>query len=82
MPQGASRPFMRAYGVARPLSIYIDTHGTGKVSEDKLEKAVAEVMDLTRAAPATSALGIRPSCGVPSIETCCAASRRAGVNVT
>ena len=36
-----------AIGVARPLSIYIDTHGTGKVSEDKLEKAVAELMDLT-----------------------------------
>ena len=27
-----------AIGVARPLSIYIDTHGTGKVPEDKLEK--------------------------------------------
>src|ERR1041385_5786007 len=36
-----------AIGVARPLSIYIDTHGTGKVSEDRLEKAVAEAMDLT-----------------------------------
>ena len=36
-----------AIGVARPLSIYVDTHGTGKVSEDKLEKAVAESMDLT-----------------------------------
>jgi S-adenosylmethionine synthetase len=36
-----------AIGVARPLSIYIDTHGTGKVSEDKLEKAAAQVMDLT-----------------------------------
>jgi S-adenosylmethionine synthetase len=36
-----------AIGVARPLSIYIDTHGTGKVPEAKLEKAAAEVMDLT-----------------------------------
>src|ERR1700730_6552549 len=36
-----------AIGVARPLSIYIDTHGTGKVPEDKLEIAVAEAMDLT-----------------------------------
>jgi len=36
-----------AIGVARPLSIYIDTHGTGKVSDDKIEKAVAESMDLT-----------------------------------
>ncbi|MCL2713655.1 MAG: methionine adenosyltransferase [Alphaproteobacteria bacterium] len=36
-----------AIGVARPLSIYIDTHNTGKVEESRLEKAVAEVMDLT-----------------------------------
>ncbi|MBR0756987.1 methionine adenosyltransferase [Bradyrhizobium jicamae] len=36
-----------AIGVARPLSIYIDTHGTGKVPEDQLEKAVAKAMDLT-----------------------------------
>ncbi len=36
-----------AIGVARPLSIYIDTHGTGNVPEEKLEKAVAEAMDLT-----------------------------------
>lgn len=36
-----------AIGVARPLSIYIDTHGTGKVSEDQLEKAAAQAMDLT-----------------------------------
>jgi S-adenosylmethionine synthetase len=36
-----------AIRVARPLSIYIDTHGTGKVAESKLERAVAETMDLT-----------------------------------
>jgi S-adenosylmethionine synthetase len=36
-----------AIGVARPLSIYIDTHGTGKVPEDQLEQAVAKAMDLT-----------------------------------
>jgi S-adenosylmethionine synthetase len=36
-----------AIGVARPLSIYVDTHGTGKVADDKIEKAVAESMDLT-----------------------------------
>src|SRR5450432_2735574 len=36
-----------AIGVARPLSIYIDTHGTGQVPEEKLEKVVAEAMDLT-----------------------------------
>ncbi|MEW6639766.1 MAG: methionine adenosyltransferase [Pseudomonadota bacterium] len=36
-----------AIGVAKPLSIYVDTHGTGKVQESQIEKAVAEVMDLT-----------------------------------
>jgi S-adenosylmethionine synthetase len=36
-----------AIGVAKPLSIYVDTHGTGKVSEAQIEKAVAECMDLT-----------------------------------
>jgi len=36
-----------AIGVARPLSIYANTHGTGEVSETQIEKAVAEVMDLT-----------------------------------
>ncbi len=36
-----------AIGVSRPLSIYADTFGTGTVSEEAIEKAVAEVMDLT-----------------------------------
>jgi S-adenosylmethionine synthetase len=36
-----------AIGVARPLSIYVDTHGSGTVDEAEIEKAVAEVMDLT-----------------------------------
>ncbi|MCU0831171.1 MAG: methionine adenosyltransferase [Rhizobiaceae bacterium] len=36
-----------AIGVAQPLSIYVDTHGTGKVSEDALEAAIPAVMDLT-----------------------------------
>jgi S-adenosylmethionine synthetase len=35
-----------AIGVAEPLSIYVDTHGTGKVEEKYLEKALSEVMDL------------------------------------
>ncbi|MBE9475789.1 MAG: methionine adenosyltransferase domain-containing protein, partial [Proteobacteria bacterium] len=30
-----------------PLSIYCDTHGTGQVHEAEIEKAVAEIMDLT-----------------------------------
>jgi S-adenosylmethionine synthetase len=36
-----------AIGVAKPLSIYVDTHGTGKVDESKLEKALGEAMDLS-----------------------------------
>jgi S-adenosylmethionine synthetase len=36
-----------AIGVAKPLSIYVDLHGTGKMAEARLEKALGEVMDLT-----------------------------------
>jgi S-adenosylmethionine synthetase len=36
-----------AIGVARPLSIYVDTQGTGEVSEAAIEAALSEVMDLT-----------------------------------
>jgi len=36
-----------AIGVARPLAIYADTYGTGKVPEAEIERAVAQVMDLT-----------------------------------
>ncbi len=36
-----------AIGVAQPLSIYVDTHGTGKVDEAKIEQALAKCMDLS-----------------------------------
>ncbi len=36
-----------AIGVAKPLSLYVDTHGTGKVDEAKLETVLDSVMDLT-----------------------------------
>ena len=36
-----------AIGVARPLSIYADLHGTGRIDESKLEKALMEIMNLT-----------------------------------
>ena len=36
-----------AIGVAKPLSVYVDTYGTGKVPDEVIEKAAAEVMDLT-----------------------------------
>ena len=36
-----------AIGVAQPLSVYVDLHGTGKVDEGKLEEALRAVMDLS-----------------------------------
>jgi S-adenosylmethionine synthetase len=36
-----------AIGVAKPLSIYVDLAGTGRVEEAKLEKALGEIMDLS-----------------------------------
>ncbi|HDR28533.1 methionine adenosyltransferase [Rhodovulum sp.] len=36
-----------AIGVAKPLSIYIDSYGTGEVPDEVIERAVAQVMDLT-----------------------------------
>ena len=36
-----------AIGVARPLSIYADTHDTGDVDPAAIERAIAQVMDLT-----------------------------------
>ena len=35
-----------AIGVADPLSVYVDTHGTGKVDEAKLELILPELMSL------------------------------------
>jgi S-adenosylmethionine synthetase len=36
-----------AIGVSRPLSLYVDLHGTGQVAEARLENALGEIMDLT-----------------------------------
>ncbi|MBV8662753.1 MAG: methionine adenosyltransferase domain-containing protein, partial [Hyphomicrobiales bacterium] len=36
-----------AIGVAKPLSIYADLHGTGQVDEAKLEAALMEIMNLS-----------------------------------
>jgi len=36
-----------AIGVAQPLSVYVDTEGTGQVDEEKLSKKLQELMDLT-----------------------------------
>ncbi len=39
-----------AIGVAKPVSVMIDTYGTGKVTDEKLQKAVLKVFDLRPAA--------------------------------
>ncbi len=36
-----------AIGIARPLSIYVNTHGTGQAEEAGIERALEQVMDLT-----------------------------------
>ena len=36
-----------AIGVSHPLSVYIDTHGTGQVDEDRLSKTIQELVNLT-----------------------------------
>src|SRR6056300_1706784 len=36
-----------AIGVSKPLSIYVDTYGTGQLAEEAIERAVAQSMDLT-----------------------------------
>jgi len=36
-----------AIGVAKPLSIYVDLHGTGKVDEAKLEDVLGKIVDLS-----------------------------------
>src|SRR5690606_20402404 len=36
-----------AIGIAQPLLVYVDLHGTGKVDESKLEDVLRTVMDLS-----------------------------------
>jgi len=36
-----------AIGIAEPLSLYVDTHGTGTVSEDRIEAALPKLVRLT-----------------------------------
>ena len=36
-----------AIGVSQPLSIYVNLHDTGRIEEDKLEKALGHIMDLS-----------------------------------
>ncbi len=36
-----------AIGVSQPLSVYVDLHDTGRIKEEKLEKALSRIMDLS-----------------------------------
>src|SRR3546814_6196684 len=36
-----------AIGIAEPLSVYVDTHGTGTVAEAKLEEVLPKLVRLT-----------------------------------
>lgn len=36
-----------AIGVSRPLSVYVDTHGTGQADEDKLSEVLQNLVDLS-----------------------------------
>jgi S-adenosylmethionine synthetase len=36
-----------AIGVSKPLSVYVDLHGTGKIDEEKLEGILSDVIDLS-----------------------------------
>jgi len=49
-----------AIGVSKPLSLYVDTHGTGTVSDDKIEAAIAGIGKLGGLTPR----GIRTHLGL------------------
>ncbi len=36
-----------AIGVSKPLSVYVDSHGTGKVKDARIEQVIGDVMDLS-----------------------------------
>ena len=47
-----------AIGVAKPVSVYVDTYGTGKLADEDLQKVVEKVFDL-RPAAIIDKLGLR-----------------------
>ncbi|MGF7169515.1 S-adenosylmethionine synthetase [Sphingobium xanthum] len=49
-----------AIGVSKPLSLYVDTHGTGTVGDDKIEAAIASIEKLGDLTPR----GIRTHLGL------------------
>jgi S-adenosylmethionine synthetase len=49
-----------AIGVSKPLSLYVDTHGTGTVGDDELEAAIGKIEKLGGLTPR----GIRTHLGL------------------
>ena len=49
-----------AIGVSQPLSLYVDTHGTGTVGDDKIEDAIKSITKLGGMTPR----GIRTHLGL------------------
>jgi S-adenosylmethionine synthetase len=49
-----------AIGVSEPLSLYVDTHGTGRVGDDRLEEAIKRIPELGGLTPR----GIRTHLGL------------------
>ena len=47
MAKRATIQLSYAIGVSKPLSIYVDTHGTGEIEAAAIETAIPKVMDLT-----------------------------------
>ena len=47
MAKRATIQLSYAIGVSKPLSIYVDTHGTGEIEAAAIEAAIPKVMDLT-----------------------------------
>ncbi|MDA8767342.1 methionine adenosyltransferase [Planktomarina temperata] len=47
MAERCSLQLSYAIGVSKPLSIYVDTYGTGQLAGEAIERAVAQSMDLT-----------------------------------
>ena len=47
LAQRCSIQIAYAIGVSHPLSVYVDTYGTGKVEEEKLARTLQEAIDLS-----------------------------------
>ncbi len=45
--EGCTIQLAYAIGVSKPLSVYVDTHGTGEVDETRLVKTLCEMVDLS-----------------------------------